>query len=86
MIRIFNIKNINSIKSCALTDKAAFQFSVFTNETLKKEFEEKLKEKYMGKHSEKESELNDKDSLFGQMREAYEQVIEELDEEGNNNL
>lgn len=58
-------------------------FGVFTNESLKKDFEEKLKEKYFtqrqqGIEDNEDSRLN----LYNEMKEAYQDIFQGLRNQG----
>lgn len=58
------------------------QFSFFTNETLKKSFDQKLKEKYMGSSKEQQKNTNNQPNIFEKMKESMEKSLEKMDEEG----
>jgi hypothetical protein len=85
MLRILGIKKINSIKSCFLSEKTSAGFSVFTNESLRKEFDEKIKEKYIPKHSQNQNGAIENEGFLEEMRDLYEEAVVELDEEGKHN-
>lgn len=58
------------------------QFSFFTNETLKKSFDQKLKEKYIDSSKDQSQNANNQANIFDKMKEAMEKSLQNMEEEG----
>lgn len=87
MLTLGNAKSLTRLYRC-LNNHTRRNFGVYTNETLKKTFDEKLKEKYFTKDQKEylnpEEEQNQK--LFEEMKETYEDVYKDLQNEGKSSF
>jgi len=81
MLSLERVKAFTTSYKC-LNNLVLRQFSVYSNETLKSSFEEKLKEKYFAKTQEKD-EMNAKFKmdLYSEMKEAHQNMYETLRKE-----
>lgn len=62
-------------------------FGIYTNETLKKNFDNRVKEKYVSQQKQREAEEEEEaDNLHDEMRKAYERAFEEIDAEEGSHL
>lgn len=82
MLTLEKIKALPIAYRC-LSSLYSRSFGVFTNESLKKDFEEKLKEKYFiqreqGIEENEDSRMN----LYNEMKEAYKDIFANLESQG----
>ena len=57
-------------------------FGIYTNETLKKNFDNRVKEKYVSQQKQREAEEEaETDTIHAEMKKAYEEAFKTIEEE-----
>jgi len=86
MLSLERVKAFSTTYKC-LNNLVLRHFSVYNNESLKQNFEEKLKEKYFVRNQQSDDmNARAKMDLYSEMKEAHQNFYETLRKEGKNSL
>ncbi len=84
MLSLERVKAFSTTYKC-LNNLVLRHFSVYSNESLKQNFEEKLKEKYFVRNQQNDDmNARGKMDLYSEMKEAHQNFYETLRKEGKN--